>query len=114
MADPMKIGSREAGPGCRPYIVAEMSGNHNGSLDRALSLVDAIAETGADAVKLQTYRPDTITIDVDLPSFRLSDDHDLWGGENLYKLYERAHTPYEWHKPLFERARERGLTIFSA
>lgn len=91
-----------------------MSGNHNGDLNRALAIVDAVAESGAHALKLQTYRPDTITIDVDTPAFRISGGHELWGGQNLYRLYERAHTPYEWHGPIFERARERGLTVFSS
>ncbi|MBB5870615.1 N-acetylneuraminate synthase [Allocatelliglobosispora scoriae] len=98
----------------RPYIIAEMSGNHNGSLDRALEIVEMVAASGAQALKLQTYRPDTITIDVDEPAFRLSEGHELWGGQNLYRLYEQAHTPWEWHKPIFELARERGLTVFSS
>ena len=112
--EPLPIGSARIGPGRRPYVVAELSGNHNGSLDRALAIVDAVADSGADALKIQTYRPDTITIDADGPRFRLSDAHQLWGGENLYRLYARAHTPYEWHKQIFERARDRGLTVFSA
>jgi pseudaminic acid synthase len=108
------IGKHTIGPGHRPFVIAEMSGNHNGSLDRALAIVDAVAASGAQALKLQTYRPDTITIDVDLPAFRISDDHSLWGGENLYHLYERAHTPWEWHAPIFERANSLGLTAFSS
>ncbi|MFJ7210839.1 pseudaminic acid synthase [Amycolatopsis sp. NPDC098790] len=110
----VRIGAHSIGPGHAPFVIAEMSGNHNGDLGRALSIVDAIAETGAHAVKLQTYRPDTITIDVDTPAFRIGDSHSLWGGENLYKLYEKAHTPWEWHAPLFERARSHGLEIFSS
>ncbi|WP_407636973.1 pseudaminic acid synthase [Hamadaea tsunoensis] len=110
----MRIGDHLVGPEHRPFIIAEMSGNHNGSLERALRIVDAVAETGVQALKLQTYTPDTITIDHDGPEFRISSGHDLWGGENLYKLYQKAHTPYEWHKPIFERAREHGLTVFSA
>jgi len=91
-----------------------MSGNHNGELDRALDIVDAAADSGAQAVKLQTYRADTITIDVDGPRFRIRDGHGLWGGRSLYELYEQAHTPWEWHEPLFERARKRGLVPFSS
>lgn len=110
----IRIGRHEIGPDHEPFVIAEVSGNHNGSLDRALAIVDAVADAGAQAVKLQTYRPDTITIDVDTPAFRLSDDHELWSGENLYALYERAHTPWEWHEKLFARARERGLEVFSS
>ncbi|WP_432849167.1 pseudaminic acid synthase [Amycolatopsis sp. CA-161197] len=110
----VRIGAHTLGPDRPPFVIAEMSGNHNGDLDRALAIVDAIADTGAQAVKLQTYRPDTITIDVDGPAFRIGDGHSLWGGENLYKLYEKAHTPWEWHEPIFERARSRGLEAFSS
>ncbi|MEV6692323.1 pseudaminic acid synthase [Micromonospora sp. NPDC051196] len=110
----LTIGPHQVGTGERPFVVAEMSGNHNGDLDRALAIVDAVAASGAHALKLQTYRPDTITIDVDTPAFRISGGHELWAGQNLYQLYERAHTPYEWHGPIFERARERGLTVFSS
>ncbi|MEV6306203.1 pseudaminic acid synthase [Actinoplanes sp. NPDC051861] len=98
----------------KPYIVAEMSGNHNGSLDRALQLVDAAADAGADAIKIQTYTADTMTVDVKHPRFQISKGHDLWGGDYLYQLFERAHTPWDWHEPIFERARERGITPFSS
>ncbi|MEH1102520.1 pseudaminic acid synthase [Micromonospora sp. CPCC 205561] len=114
MTSTVKIGPHAVGAGERPLVVAEMSGNHNGNLDRALAIVDAVAASGAHALKLQTYRPDTLTIDVDAPAFRLSDGHDLWGGERLWQLFERAHTPYEWHAPIFERARALGLTVFSS
>jgi N-acetylneuraminate synthase len=97
-----------------PFIVAEVSGNHNGDLQRALRIVDAIAETGANAVKFQTYTADTITIDSDQPRFKISDDHPLWGGRNLHALYTEAHTPWEWHQVLFDRAREHGLVPFSS
>jgi pseudaminic acid synthase len=110
----VRIGKHEVGPGRRPFIVAEMSGNHDGDLDRALAIVDAVAASGAQALKLQTYRPDTITIDVDGPAFRVGDEHDLWGGQNLYALYEKAHTPWEWHEPIFRRAAEHGLVAFSS
>jgi pseudaminic acid synthase len=102
------------GPDKRPYIVAEMSGNHNGSLDRALALVDAAADAGADAIKIQTYTADTMTMDVKHPRFQISKGHDLWSGEYLYQLFERAHTPWDWHQPIFERARARGITPFSS
>jgi N-acetylneuraminate synthase len=110
----VRIGGHEVGPGRRPFVVAEMSGNHDGELDRALAIVDAVAAGGAQALKLQTYRADTITIDVDGPAFRIDDDHDLWGGQNLYALYEKAHTPWEWHEPIFRRAAEHGLVAFSS
>jgi pseudaminic acid synthase len=95
-----------------PYIIAEMSGNHNRDIERALRLIDAAAEAGADAVKLQTYTADTITLDHDGPGFRL--ESGLWAGRSLYQLYQEAHTPWEWHVALFRRAAERGITIFSS
>lgn len=97
-----------------PFLIAEMSGNHNGSLDRALDIVDMVAASGAQALKIQTYTPDTITIDADGPAFRVTDGHGLWGGRNLYQLYAEAHTPWEWHEPIFARAREQGLVAFSS
>lgn len=96
-----------------PFVVAEISGNHNGSLERALEIVRAVAETGAQAVKIQTYTADTITLNVDGPAFRVSDGHELWGSRTLYDLYTEAHTPYEWHEPIFTLARELGLIAFS-
>ncbi|TDD13489.1 pseudaminic acid synthase [Nonomuraea diastatica] len=110
----ISIAGRPIGGGHPPYVVAEMSGNHNGSLAQALAIVDAVAASGAHALKLQTYRADTLTVDCDGPAFRIGDGHELWGGEHLYQLYERAHTPWEWHEPIFERAREHGLTAFSS
>ncbi|VTR76212.1 pseudaminic acid synthase [Cellulomonas hominis] len=110
----LKVGAHTVDAHHRPFVVAEMSGNHNGDLGRALAIVDAVAESGAQALKLQTYRADTITIDADGPAFRVSDGHELWGGKNLYQLYEEAHTPWEWHAPIFERAREHGLVPFSS
>lgn len=97
-----------------PFIVAEVSGNHNGDLQRALDIIDAVAEAGASAVKFQTYTADTITINSDHPRFKISADHALWGGRSLYDLYTEAHTPWEWHEALFGRARERGLVAFSS
>lgn len=106
------INSRPIGPDHPPYLIAEISANHNGSLERALKLVDSAASTGVDAIKIQTYRADTITLQSDAPDFRISGG--LWDGRTLYELYEEAHTPWEWHTMLFERARARGVTIFSS
>jgi sialic acid synthase SpsE len=109
----IRIGNRDVGPGARPYLIAEMSGNHNQSLDRALEIVDAAAEAGADAIKLQTYTADTMTLDVQGEGFRIDDGSSLWAGASLYQLYQQAYTPWEWHAPLFERARSLGLIAFS-
>lgn len=97
----------------KPTLVAEVSGNHGGSLSRAIQLIEAVAATGVSHIKFQTYTPDTMTIDHDGPRFSLSEDHSLWGGRNLYRLYEEAHTPWEWHAELFAVSRERGLIPFS-
>lgn len=96
-----------------PFIIAEMSGNHNQSLERALTIVDAAADAGVDAVKIQTYTADTMTIDIDRGEFSISDKDSLWKGETLYHLYEKAHTPWEWHTAIFERCKERGIMGFS-
>lgn len=109
----ISVGSSLIGTDHRIFQIAEMSGNHNGDLGRALRIVDAVAETGASALKIQTYTADTLTIDSDRAPFQVADDHGLWGGRNLYSLYQEAHTPWEWHAPIFERARERGLIPFS-
>ena len=110
----IEIGGVPVGRDHEPFIIAEMSGNHDGSLDKALDIVRAAAAAGAHAVKLQTYTAQTITLDVDSPEFRLSDDHPLWGGRRLHDLYEEAHTPWEWHEPVFSLARELGLLAFSS
>jgi pseudaminic acid synthase len=109
----MKIGSHEIGKAYFPMVIAEMSANHNQSLDRALDIVAEAAETGAHGVKLQTYTADTMTLDVDAPGFRIEDEQSLWHGRMLYKLYEEAHTPWEWHAPIMDRAKELGLICFS-
>ena len=95
-----------------PYIIAEMSANHNGSIDNAFSIVDMAKESGADAVKLQTYRPDTITMKMNTPEFMI--EGGLWDGQSLYELYENAFMPWDWHKPLFDYAKKKDITIFSS
>lgn len=96
-----------------PFIIAEMSGNHNQSLDRALQILETAAKSGAHALKLQTYRADTMTICCEKPDFFISDENSLWKREYLYDLYQKAYTPWEWHEPIFKRARELGLIAFS-
>lgn len=108
------IDGRRIGIGEPPYVVAEMSGNHNQSLDRALAIVEAAAAAGAAAIKLQTYTADTMTLDVDRGAFRIEDAKSLWAGQTLYTLYQQAYTPWEWHAPIFARARALGLTAFSS
>jgi pseudaminic acid synthase len=108
----IEIAGRKVGPAYEPYVICELSGNHNGFLERALTMVDAAAATGADAIKIQTYTADTITLDVDRPEFRIHGG--LWDGRSLHELYQEAHTPYEWHAALFERAASRGVTMFSS
>ena len=109
----MKILNREIGPGHQPYLIAEMSGNHNQSLERALEIVDAAAANGADAIKLQTYTAETMTLNVRMPGFVIDDPKSLWAGRQLYDLYEEAHTPWEWHAPIMERAASHGVHCFS-
>jgi N-acetylneuraminate synthase len=108
-----RIGRHRVGPDQPPFVIAEMSGNHNSSLDRALAIVDAAADAGAQALKIQTYTADTITLDVDRGEFRITDKKSLWHGQTLHALYQKAHTPWKWHVPIFERARARGLVAFS-
>jgi pseudaminic acid synthase len=105
--------SLRLGCGTAPFVIAEMSGNHNQSLDRALAIVDAAAASGAHALKLQTYTPDTMTLDVDRAEFHIADKDSLWSGRSLYELYGEAYTPWDWHQAIFDRARERGLIAFS-
>lgn len=113
MTEVFKIADRFIGRDHRPFIIAEMSGNHNQSLDRAIAIVEAAAKTGAHALKIQTYTPDTMTLDLDEREFHIGDSESLWTGTSLYKLYSEAYTPWEWHKPIFERARELGMIPFS-
>jgi len=107
------IANRKIGKDYPPMIVAEMSGNHNQSLERALAIVEAAAQAGAHAIKLQTYTADTMTLDLDTNEFFISDPDSLWEGNSLYKLYQQAYTPWEWHKSIFDRCRELGLIAFS-
>jgi pseudaminic acid synthase len=109
----VNISGRAIGSGCPPFVIAEMSGNHNQSLERALEIVDAAAQSGAHGLKIQTYTPDTMTIDLDEREFHISDPNSLWSGTSLYKLYGEAYTPWEWHKPIFDRARDLGMIPFS-
>ena len=108
------IGDVSIGEGQEPFIIAEMSGNHNQSIERALAIVDAVADSGAHALKLQTYTADTMTIDLAEREFFLDDPKSPWKGNSLYNLYQLAHTPWEWHKTIFDHAKKRGLLAFSA
>lgn len=109
----MEINNRKIGLGCAPFVIAEMSGNHNQSLERALMIVEAAAKSGVHGLKLQTYTADTITIDVSDGEFFISDPSSQWKGTSLYELYSKAYTPWEWHKPIFDRAHELGMIPFS-
>ena len=113
MSTTFHINGRSIGRGERPFIIAEMSGNHNQSIDRALAIVEAAATAGAHGIKLQTYTADTMTLNLSHGEFFIKDPKSLWEGRSLYELYEEAHTPWEWHKPIFDRARELGLIAFS-
>lgn len=113
MRGEIKIADRLIGRDHPPFVIAEMSGNHNQSLERALGIVEAAAKTGAHALKIQTYTPDTMTLDLDEREFHISDPKSLWAGTSLYKLYGEAYTPWEWHEPIFKRARELGIIAFS-
>lgn len=108
----IEIDGKRIGSGYKPYIIAELSANHNGNIDSAFKIIEEAKKAGADAIKLQTYRPDTITIDCDKDDFHIRGG--LWDGNTLYQLYEWAHTPWEWHEALFEKAKQEGITIFSS
>ena len=109
----MKIGERGVGAGSPPLVIAEMSGNHNQSLERAFEIVDAAAQSGAHALKIQTYTAETMTIDIREREFFISDEKSLWKGESLFDLYKKAYTPWEWHEAIFDRAKERKMLAFS-
>jgi pseudaminic acid synthase len=109
----IRVGIRTVGFEHPPFIISEMSGNHNQSLDRAMAIVEAAAEAGAHALKIQTYTADTMTIDLDAGEFSIDDPKSLWRGNTLYKLYQQAYTPWEWHKQIFDRCRELGMIGFS-
>lgn len=109
----VNIGKHQIGSESKPFIIAEMSGNHNQSLDRAIAIVEAAADAGAHALKLQTYTPDTMTLDLNEGDFHISDPDSLWSGRSLYGLYGEASTPWEWHKPIFDRANELGMVGLS-
>lgn len=113
MRKTFQVGNLSIGVEHPPFIIAEMSGNHNQSLDRALKIVEAVAASGAHALKIQTYTPDTMTLDLDEREFHIADSSSLWAGTSLYKLYGEAYTPWEWHAPIFTRAKELGLVAFS-
>ena len=114
MKDTIKINNITVGSNSEPIIVAEMSGNHNQSLDKALEIIDAVAKSGAHALKIQTYTADTLTINKKDGDFFLGDKNSLWHGMSMYELYQQAHTPWEWHQPIFERCNELGLLCFSS
>lgn len=110
----IKIGSFQIKLDNRPMIVAEMSGNHNQSIKKALAIVDAAASSGADAVKLQTYTPDTLTLNINTGDFFIKDKNNTWKGQSLYQLYQKAYTPWEWHKTIFEHCKKKKLMVFSS
>ena len=109
-----KIGQYNIGSDNSPFIIAELSANHNGNLERALSIVQSAAKAGVHALKLQTYTADTMTLNVGLPQFIIEGKDSLWSGRTLYNLYEEAHTPWDWHEKIFERAEDLGLDFFSS
>lgn len=109
----MKIANKSIGKNSPPFVIAEMSGNHNQSIERALEIIEAAAKTGAHALKIQTYTPDTMTLDLDEREFHISDPKSLWAGTSLYKLYGQAYTPWDWHEAIFKRAKELGIIAFS-
>lgn len=114
MTQTIHINTTEIGDGCKPFIVAELSGNHQQDYSLAEKMIEAAAEAGVDAIKLQTYTPETMTLDLHNDEFLVNEKNSLWQGESLYELYNKASTPWEWHKPLFDRAKSLGLIAFSS
>lgn len=114
MIDNIKIADKIIGDSSQPFIIAEMSGNHNQSISRSLEIVEAAAKTGVSALKIQTYTPDTMTLDINEREFRIDDANSLWDGKSLYELYGEAFTPWEWHQAIFEKAKQLGLVVFSS
>lgn len=110
----IKIAHKEIGDGCKPFIVAELSGNHQQDYNLAEKMIEAAAAAGADAIKLQTYTAQTMTLDVDHDDFMVNENNSLWKGESLFKLYSKAATPWEWHQPLFDKAKALGMIAFSS
>jgi pseudaminic acid synthase len=109
----MILAGKKVGIGHKPFVIAEMSGNHNQSLEKALKIVEVAAACGVDALKIQTYTADTMTLDISENEFFIADKNSLWEGNSLYKLYEKAHTPWDWHKPIFDKCKELGVIAFS-
>ncbi|MBO8232364.1 pseudaminic acid synthase [Prochlorococcus marinus str. MU1402] len=110
----ISISNRKIGRNYSPFIIAEMSGNHNQSIEKALEIVDAVAESGADAIKLQTYTADSLTLNVKGGDFKIKDKSSLWQGQNLHELYKKSYTPWEWHEAIFKRAKEKKIICFSS
>ena len=107
----ISISKRKIGRNYPPFLIAEMSGNHNQSIEKALEIVDAVAESGADAIKLQTYTADSLTLNVKGGDFKIKDKSSLWQGQNLHELYKKSYTPWEWHEAIFKRAKEKKLFV---
>ena len=113
MKSEIRIGQHLVGPGHKPFLIAEMSGNHNQSIDRAFKIVEAAAASGAHALKLQTYTADTMTLNLQSDGFQIKDNSSLWAGRNLYDLYKEAYTPWDWHEPIMKKCKELGMLCFS-
>ncbi len=109
----INIEGRKIGPHHPPFIIAEMSGNHNQSLERAFNIIEEAAKAGAHALKIQTYTADTMTLNMNTKDFKIEDENSLWSGRTLYTLYQQAYTPWEWHKPIFDKCRELGMIPLS-